>query len=159
MQCNLSCLHPWLCCCCPQIDAEDLVFSLEALVEKFGADIAPYAVQMVGQLAAAFDRYTAAENAAADADDADDEDMCEWACEVARQRQGLRYEGTLCGQGRAVHCIIQYGCCPYPTTLPCLPAAAIAAYGCLRAINTLLESVSALGPVRISPPRGCACSK
>jgi hypothetical protein len=53
-----------------QIDAEDLVFSLESLVEKFGQDMAPYAVQMVAQLAAAFDKYTQG----GEGDDDDDDD-------------------------------------------------------------------------------------
>jgi len=80
-----------------ELDAEDLVFSLEALVDKFREDIAPYAAQMCGQLAAAFARYSAADDEGGE--DGDDDDM-----------------------------------------------AGIAAYGCLRAINTLLESVAGLGP-------------
>ncbi|GFH24941.1 importin N-terminal domain-containing protein, partial [Haematococcus lacustris] len=61
-----------------QVDAEELVFTLETLVQKFGTDIAPYAAQMMTQLVAAFNN--------------------------------------------------------------------IAAYECLRAINTLLDSLSGLGP-------------
>lgn len=79
-----------------EIDAEDLVFSLEAMVEKFREEIAPYAAQMVAHLAAAFARYSAQEGEGDE--DGDDDDM-----------------------------------------------AGIAAYGCLRAINTLLESVAGLG--------------
>jgi hypothetical protein len=32
----------------PQIDSEDLVYSLEILVQKFGEDIAPFAAQVRG---------------------------------------------------------------------------------------------------------------
>ncbi|GFH23947.1 importin N-terminal domain-containing protein, partial [Haematococcus lacustris] len=78
-----------------EVDAEELVFTLETLVQKFGTDIAPYAAQMMTQLVAAFNKYMAA------VDEEDDED-----------------EGT----------------------------ASIAAYECLRAINTLLDSLSGLGP-------------
>ncbi|GFH09661.1 importin N-terminal domain-containing protein [Haematococcus lacustris] len=78
-----------------EVDAEELVFTLETLVQKFGTDIAPYAAQMMAQLVAAFNKYMAA------VDEEDDED-----------------EGT----------------------------ASIAAYECLRAINTLLDSLSGLGP-------------
>lgn len=50
-----------------QVDNEDLVFTLEALVEKFGEDIAPYALRMAQQLAIAFVKYS-------DAQDDDDDD-------------------------------------------------------------------------------------
>jgi hypothetical protein len=53
-----------------QTDAEDLVFSLEALVEKFGPEISPYAVEMVKQLSAAYFKYSSS------ADEADDDDQC-----------------------------------------------------------------------------------
>lgn len=78
-----------------QVDNEDLVFTLEAMVDKFGEAIAPYAVQMAQQLAGAFYKYCAA----ADDDDADDD------------------------------------------------AAGIAAFGCMRALNTLLESCSESAPL------------
>jgi len=78
-----------------ELDAEDLVFSLEALVDKFGPEISPYAGEMVKQLAAAFAKYSTE----SDNNDEDEDDQ-----------------------------------------------AGMAAYGCLRAINTLLESVAALGP-------------
>lgn len=59
--------HFLLSCTCSaalylQIDAEDLVFSLEALVEKFGPEISPYAGEMVKQLAAAFAKYSHTNN-------------------------------------------------------------------------------------------------
>lgn len=50
-----------------QVDNEDLVFTLEAMVEKFGEEIAPYAMQMTQQLAAAFIKYSDAQ------EDEDDE--------------------------------------------------------------------------------------
>lgn len=35
------------CCCVPlQVENEDLVFTLETMVEKFGDEIAPYAVSL-----------------------------------------------------------------------------------------------------------------
>ncbi|KAI8465003.1 MAG: armadillo-type protein [Monoraphidium minutum] len=76
-----------------QIDNEDLVFTLEGVVEKFGADIAPYAASLAANLAAAFWQYTAA----AEDDDEDDADT-----------------------------------------------AAMAAFGCIRTLNALLDSVSTL---------------
>ncbi len=42
-----------------QVDNEDLVFTLEAMVDKFGEAIAPYAVQMAQQLAGAFYKWVA----------------------------------------------------------------------------------------------------
>lgn len=49
------------------------MFSLEAMVEKFQGDIAPYAAEMVKQLAAAFARYSAVGDD--DNEDGDDDDM------------------------------------------------------------------------------------
>ncbi len=43
------------------MDNEDLVLTLEALVEKFEDDMAPYALGLAQHLAAAFWRATAAE--------------------------------------------------------------------------------------------------
>ncbi|EFJ51590.1 hypothetical protein VOLCADRAFT_79706 [Volvox carteri f. nagariensis] len=74
-----------------QVDNEDLVFTLEVLVDKFGDKIGPYAVQMASQLTSAFWKYCAV----ADEDAEGDEDT-----------------------------------------------AGIAAFGCMRALNTLLESCS-----------------
>eukprot|EP00967_Tisochrysis_lutea_P021776 scaffold24773_cov18-Tisochrysis_lutea.AAC.3 len=93
--CNSVSFGQWQQCFCAQLDAEDLVFSLEALVDKFGPEISPYAGEMVKQLAAAFAKYSTE----SDNNDEDEDDQ-----------------------------------------------AGMAAYGCLRAINTLLESVAALGP-------------
>ncbi|KAG2439798.1 hypothetical protein HYH02_010433 [Chlamydomonas schloesseri] len=74
-----------------QVDNEDLVFTLEVLVDKFGEQIGPYAVQMAQQLAGAFWKYAAAADEDAEGDD---------------------------------------------------DTAGIAAFGCMRALNTLLESCS-----------------
>lgn len=41
-------------CVCTQIESEDLLFTLETVVEKFGEEIAPYAVGLCQHLAAAF---------------------------------------------------------------------------------------------------------
>ena len=43
-----------LACMCIQIESEDLLFTLETVVEKFGEEIAPYAVGLCQHLAAAF---------------------------------------------------------------------------------------------------------
>eukprot|EP00891_Asterochloris_glomerata_P009638 jgi/Astpho2/9638/fgenesh1_pm.00146_%23_24_t len=74
-----------------QIESEDLLFTLETVVEKFGEEIAPYAVGLCQHLAAAFWRIQGS-----GAEDEDDD----------------------------------FG--------------ALAAFGCLRAISTVLESVSTL---------------
>ena len=55
-----------------EVENEDLVFTLEAIVEKFGEDIAPFAVQMTQQLTAAFWKYANTE-----AEDDDDDDVGE----------------------------------------------------------------------------------
>ncbi|GAX74708.1 hypothetical protein CEUSTIGMA_g2156.t1 [Chlamydomonas eustigma] len=81
-----------------EVENEDMVYTLEAIVEKFGEDIAPFAVQMTQQLVAAFWKYkTAEEN-----EDEDDDGI-----------------------------------------------AAMAAYGCIKAINTLLSSVSSLSELHL----------
>uniref|UniRef100_A0A7R9YU85 Importin N-terminal domain-containing protein n=1 Tax=Chlamydomonas euryale TaxID=1486919 RepID=A0A7R9YU85_9CHLO len=74
-----------------EVDAEELLSTLEAIVEKFDEEIAPFALQMAQQLGAAFWKYV---NTA----DEDDEDEM----------------------------------------------GAFAAYGCIKALNTLLASVSNL---------------
>lgn len=58
-----------------EVDNEDLIFTLEAIVEKFGDDIAPYAVNMARQLTEAFYKYA---NAAEDSDNDDDTDTGAW---------------------------------------------------------------------------------
>lgn len=88
-----------------QIDAEDLVFSLEALVEKFGHEIAPYAAQMVQQLAAAYDKYTSSQ----DDEDEDADDMGKqaphlntaWKTENCKHSQTCAYAWHV--QARHVH--------------------------------------------------------
>jgi len=52
-----------------EVESEDLVFTLEAIVEKLGEDIAPYAVGLTQNLVAAFWKLVAAE------DDKDDDDV------------------------------------------------------------------------------------
>lgn len=88
-----------------EVENEDLVFTLEVLVEKFGEEIAPFALGLVQNLTAVFWKCTkgkgkgdAAGGEVIDADADDDDD----------------------------------------------DAGALAAVGCLRAIATILESVSAL---------------
>ncbi|KAK9824621.1 hypothetical protein WJX72_011782 [[Myrmecia] bisecta] len=77
-----------------EVEHEDLVVSLESIVEKFGEDMAPYAVGLCQHLTAAFWRIQANQ----DEENEDDED----------------------------------------------DMGALAAYGCLRALATVLESVSSL---------------
>jgi hypothetical protein len=81
----------------PQVESEDLVFTLETIVEKFGEEIAPYAVGLTQNLTAAFWKFMAAEE-----DEDADEDM-----------------------------------------------GALAAMGSLRAIATIMESVSSLPAERL----------
>lgn len=52
-----------------EVDNEDLIFTLEGIVEKFGDEIAPYAANLAQNLAAAFWKYTQATE-----DDDGDED-------------------------------------------------------------------------------------
>ncbi|KAL3141839.1 hypothetical protein ABBQ32_004507 [Trebouxia sp. C0010 RCD-2024] len=74
-----------------EVENEDLIFTLETLVERFDEEMAPYAVGLTQHLAAAFWRMQASDEAE------DDEDI-----------------------------------------------GALAAFGCLRALSTVLESVSRL---------------
>eukprot|EP00879_Flechtneria_rotunda_P022091 GHRR01023309.1.p1 GENE.GHRR01023309.1~~GHRR01023309.1.p1 ORF type:complete len:1020 (+),score=395.54 GHRR01023309.1:417-3476(+) len=75
-----------------EVENEDLVFTLEVIVDKFGDEIAPYAVNLARNLTAAFWKYSGQ----ADGDEDGDED----------------------------------------------DQAAVAAYGCLKALNTLLDGVA-----------------
>eukprot|EP00951_Prasinocladus_malaysianus_P037567 scaffold404857_cov51-Prasinocladus_malaysianus.AAC.1 len=77
-----------------EVENEDLVMTLESIVEKFGDDIAPYAVGLCQNLNVAFWKIIEQE----DDDDGDDD----------------------------------------------LDTSVLAAYGCLRAITTVLESMSSL---------------
>ena len=52
-----------------EVDNEDLVFALEAIVDKFGERIAPYAIQMAQQLSLAFMKYA---NASEEDEDEDE---------------------------------------------------------------------------------------
>ncbi|GAB2230170.1 hypothetical protein Drorol1_Dr00014427 [Drosera rotundifolia] len=76
-----------------EIENEDLVFTLETIVDKFGEEMAPYALGLCQNLASAFWRCMSTAEADEDGDD---------------------------------------------------PSGALAAVGCLRAISTILESVSKL---------------
>ncbi|KAF0929516.1 hypothetical protein E2562_021766 [Oryza meyeriana var. granulata] len=75
-----------------EVENEDLVFTLETIVDKFGEEMAPYALGLCQNLAAAFWRCMSSQEADDEADD----------------------------------------------------SGALAAVGCLRAISTILESVSSL---------------
>ncbi|GJN21056.1 hypothetical protein PR202_gb08502 [Eleusine coracana subsp. coracana] len=75
-----------------EVENEDLVFTLETIVDKFGEEMAPYALGLCQNLAAAFWRCMASSEAEDEADD----------------------------------------------------SGALAAVGCLRAISTILESISSL---------------
>ena len=55
-----------------EIDNEDLVFTLESIVEKFGDEIAPHAATLAAQLAGAFWKYTEA------TEGEDDDDTGAW---------------------------------------------------------------------------------
>lgn len=77
-----------------EVDNEDLVFTLECIVEKFQDDIGPYALDLAKNLVLAFWKYS---GAGEDDDDDADEDQT-----------------------------------------------AIAAYGCIKALSTLLDSISNL---------------
>lgn len=61
-----------------EIDNEDLVFTLEGIVEKFGDEIAPYAANLATQLAGAFWKYTQATE-----DDGEDDDADTGVCAAA----------------------------------------------------------------------------
>ncbi|GMH22887.1 hypothetical protein Nepgr_024730 [Nepenthes gracilis] len=76
-----------------EVESEDLVFTLETIVDKFGEEMAPYALGLCQNLAAAFWKCMSTAEADEEGDD---------------------------------------------------PGGALAAVGCLRAISTILESVSRL---------------
>ncbi|GJM85010.1 hypothetical protein PR202_ga00737 [Eleusine coracana subsp. coracana] len=84
-----------------EVENEDLVFTLETIVDKFGEEMAPYALGLCQNLAAAFWRCMASSEAEDESDD----------------------------------------------------SGALAAVGCLRAISTILESISSLPHlfIRIEP--------
>lgn len=67
-----------------EIDNEDLVFTLESIVEKFGDEIAPYAANLAVQLAEAFWKYTKATEGD---DDEDDSDTGAWHALSANARE------------------------------------------------------------------------
>jgi hypothetical protein len=113
----------------PQIDNEDLLFSLETLVERFAEHMAPYAVGLTTHLAAQFWRIAADEDEAAAAagsgSDADDDDA----------------EGARAGRGRwAVGGVV-----PDPAPCVCM---------CLR----LLVPARVHAPHVHAPTAACACA-
>ena len=75
-----------------EVENEDLVFTLEAIVEKFGEHMAPFAVQMTQQLAAAFMKYANAD------DEDDDDDVGEAQGRGGMAHPYVRNEGLRCGQ-------------------------------------------------------------
>ncbi len=63
-----------------KIDNEDLTFSLETVIERFAADMAPYAAGLAQQLAQQFWRITSsAEQGGDDEDDDGGDDGARWA--------------------------------------------------------------------------------
>lgn len=56
----------------PQVDTEDLVFTLETIVEKFGDEIGPWALELAANLTAAFWKYSG-QGEEEDADEFDEE--------------------------------------------------------------------------------------
>ena len=70
------------------------MFTLEAIVEKFGEDIAPFAVQMTQQLSAAFWKYVNSE------DEEDDDDVGGWVGGWGRGGEGGRERGGRGDGGR-----------------------------------------------------------
>lgn len=85
-----------------QVDAEDLVFSLESLVEKFGPEIAPYAGQMVTQLAAAYAKYSSQAE-----DEEEEEDQCGSRCLVVHVHAVCVH---VCVCARACVCVLACVC-------------------------------------------------
>ncbi len=62
-----------------QVDNEDLVFTLEVLVEKFAEQIAPFAVDLARQLVGAFAKYSAAADGEGGEGDPDEDTGAGWA--------------------------------------------------------------------------------
>jgi hypothetical protein len=85
-----------------EIDNEDLVFTLEGIVEKFGSDIAPYAANLAGNLAAAFWKYVKSQEEDGEEDDADTGERgragwgpgAGWRRLRARQGAGVGWRGV-----------------------------------------------------------------
>ena len=142
-----------------EVDNEDLVFTLEGIVE-----IGPYAVDMARQLTAAFWKYVAATE-----EDGDDDDADAGVQPVERKAFvrccGLCRIGLLddCRVGAEAHFAglqtlaaahVASADCGRPHS-PANPSAstlsttldrpaAMSAYGCIRTLNALLDSVSTL---------------
>lgn len=120
-----------------QVDNEDMVFTLEAIVQKFGEEIGPWAIDLANNLTQAFWKYTKQGE-----DEEDEDDTGEGSLEaVAAVVQGLclrRVHGkSLPGATTTTtHVRARF---PGPRF-----AAALAAFGCLKALNTLLDSCSGL---------------
>jgi hypothetical protein len=83
-----------------QVENEELVFTLEVLVDKFGDEIAPFAVNLARNLTAAFWKYSGM----ADGEDGEEEDD-----------QGEPRLQTFASGHRSLKCV-QSGCvCDLPT--------------------------------------------
>lgn len=127
-----------------EVDNEDLIFTLEGIVEKFGDEIAPYAANLATNLAAAFWKYTQATEDD-DGDDDTDTGGLVGRCQ-GREARGFVLQGSvylfrldhLLANMRLTPCFV-----PSPYLLP-LSTAAMAAFGCIRTLNALLDSVSTL---------------
>lgn len=154
----------------PQVETEELVSTLEAIVDKFGEDIGSYAVELARKLAEIFERYRSS------TDEADDEDVAEngergqifglqaqsartpplrTQCLLLRPHQGQKCVGKRYRDATSMS-VVAGSQDPDPCTKCAWPlpvhwltitswscgAAEIAAHGCLRAITTLLESVA-----------------
>lgn len=64
-----------------QIDNEDLIFSLETVIERFAADMAPYATGLAQQLAQQFWRIVSAGGEGGEGDDDEGGDDGGWVGE------------------------------------------------------------------------------
>lgn len=76
-----------------EVDNEDLVFTLETIVEKFDEEIAPFALQMTQQLSAAFWKYV---NSAEEDDDDDNIGERGWRVTEGPERRMVGRLGSLC---------------------------------------------------------------
>lgn len=75
-----------------QVENEELVFTLEVLVDKFGDEIAPYAVSLATNLTAAFWKYSGMADGE-DGEDEDDQGEALWGTQVRRKGATLVLNG------------------------------------------------------------------
>jgi hypothetical protein len=104
------------------------VFTLEVLVDKFGDEIAPFAVNLARNLTAAFWKYSGM----ADGEDGEDED--DQGAEPSLLATDVLYCVHLHFSCNSFRCHILTLCIYYVFTAN---AAAVAVYGCLEALKTL----------------------